>query len=157
MKSNLRKTLSSLLSILCLTFIASAQNTTKWELVWADEFNGSGLPDSAIWNFEQGYLRNNEVQYYTAKRHENARVEDGMLVLEARHDNCQRLEVTSASLQTYGKKSILYGRVEVRAKLPAANLLLMMVLNSFKNVITWQEVRHRSDLPTKGSMHLVGL
>ena len=121
MKSDIRKIISTLILSMCITIVAFAQNTTNWELVWSDEFNGSGLPDSANWSFEQGYVRNNEAQYYTPKRLENARVEEGMLVLEARRDYWEKQEITSASLHSYGKKSILYGRVEVRAKLPAAN------------------------------------
>ena len=89
-----------------------------WQLLWQDEFNGSGHPNESIWDYEEGYIRNNEKQYYAKKRLENARVEDGHLVIEARRDNYEGHEITSASLHTYGKKSIIYGRVEVRAKLP---------------------------------------
>ena len=89
-----------------------------WKLVWQDEFDGSGYPDETKWDYEEGYLRNNESQYYTNKRLENARVENGHLIIEARRDNHEGHEYTSASLNTYGKKSIIYGRVEVRAKLP---------------------------------------
>ena len=89
-----------------------------WKLIWQDEFEGSGYPDETKWDYEEGYLRNNESQYYTNKRLENARVENGHLVIEARRDNHEGHEYTSASLNTYGKKSIIYGRVEVRAKLP---------------------------------------
>ncbi|NQU55527.1 MAG: glycoside hydrolase family 16 protein, partial [Bacteroidetes bacterium] len=56
-------------------------------------------------------------QYYT-QRPENARVENGKLIIEARKDNWETHSITSASLNTYGKQSILYGRIEVRAKLP---------------------------------------
>lgn len=90
----------------------------KWKLVWEDNFDKDGFPDEKIWGYEVGYIRNNEEQYYTEKRLENARVENGFLVIEARKDNWQNHPITSASLHTYGKKSILYGRVEVRAKLP---------------------------------------
>ncbi len=98
--------------------IRSLTNPAKWELVWSDEFNGKGLPDSTIWTFEKGYLRNKEAQYYTAERLENARIEDGMLVIEARRDDFEGHDITSASIHTFGKKSILYQRVEVCAKLP---------------------------------------
>ena len=90
----------------------------EWELVWEDNFDVDGLPDENIWDYEEGYIRNNEAQYYTKKRLENARVENGNLVIEARKDNWQGKDITSASLHTYGHKHMTYGRIEVRAKLP---------------------------------------
>ena len=94
------------------------KSATEWELVWEDNFEGTGLPDSLIWDYEEGYIRNNEAQYYTKARPENARIEEGNLVIEARNDNWNGHKITSASINTYGKKSILYGRIEVKAKLP---------------------------------------
>lgn len=94
------------------------QKPVKWILVWEDNFDKPGLPDSKIWDYEVGYIRNKEEQYYTKNRLENARVENGNLIIEARKDNWENHKITSASLKTLGKKSILYGRVEVRAKLP---------------------------------------
>lgn len=90
----------------------------RWELVWADEFNVAGLPDPNKWDQEQGFIRNKELQYYTKARPENARIEDGMLVIETRKDDFEGHPITSASLRTRGKTSWLYGRIEVRAKLP---------------------------------------
>lgn len=98
---------------------ATGSTLSNWELVWEDNFDGTGLPDSTIWSYEKGYVRNNEAQYYTNLRVENARLEDGNLVIEARKDNWNGNKITSASLNTFGKKSILYGRVEVKAKLPS--------------------------------------
>lgn len=56
----------------------SAQPPT-WQLVWNDEFDAPGLPDSTRWNYNVGGhgWGNNELQYYTAARSENARVENG--------------------------------------------------------------------------------
>ena len=88
-----------------------------WELVWSDEFDIDGLPDSEKWNYEEGFIRNNESQYYT-RRLDNARLEDGNLVIEARKESYQEAEITSASLVTRGKAEWTYGRVEVRAQLP---------------------------------------
>jgi len=90
-----------------------------WELVWADEFNGAGLADEAKWSYEKGFIRNREKQYYTEARPENARMEDGSLVIESRKEQYENGEYTSASLHTKGKAEWLYGRIEVRAKLPA--------------------------------------
>lgn len=97
---------------------SSTKAPSNWELVWEDNFDVDGLPDQRIWNYEEGYIRNNEAQYYTKKRLENARVENGNLVIEARNDNWNGHKITAASINTYENKSILYGRVEVKAKLP---------------------------------------
>jgi beta-glucanase (GH16 family) len=91
---------------------------SNWRLVWQDEFDGSGLPDPARWGYEVGYVRNSELQYYTQGRLENARRENGQLILEARRDGWNGHDITSASIITKGKKSFLYGRIEVRARLP---------------------------------------
>jgi beta-glucanase (GH16 family) len=99
--------------------VKSKVKPVKWVLEWEDQFNKDGLPDPAIWSYEVGKIRNNETQYYTEGRLENARVENGLLVIEARNDNWEGKGVTSASIHTSGKKSILYRKVEVRAKVPA--------------------------------------
>jgi beta-glucanase (GH16 family) len=91
-------------------------NGPKRELIWSDEFNYSGLPDSTKWNYEIGFARNKEPQYYTRKRLENARVENGNLVIEALKEDYKGAHYTSASLMTLGKMHLKYGRVEVRAK-----------------------------------------
>jgi beta-glucanase (GH16 family) len=90
-----------------------------WELVWSDEFDYRGLPDSTRWTYEVGMIRNRELQYYTRARPENARVENGTLVIEARKEPFDTAAYTSASLTTEGRASWRYGRIEVRAKLPA--------------------------------------
>jgi beta-glucanase (GH16 family) len=97
---------------------SSKKAPSNWELVWEDNFDVDGLPDQRIWNYEEGYIRNNEAQYYTKERLENARVENGNLVIEARMGNWNGHKITAASINTYGNKSILYGRIEVKAKLP---------------------------------------
>ncbi len=64
----------------CYLQLALAQDSTKtWKLVWQDEFNYKGLPDSAKWNYAVGGdgWGNNELEYYTDKRKENARVKKG--------------------------------------------------------------------------------
>ncbi|HWP40676.1 MAG TPA: hypothetical protein VNL70_07095, partial [Tepidisphaeraceae bacterium] len=58
-----------------------------WKLVWSDEFDAPGAPDPARWKYEVGYIRNRESQYYTDDRRQNARVEDGCLVIEARKEH----------------------------------------------------------------------
>ena len=89
-----------------------------WKLVWNDEFDKDGQPDPAKWGQEQGFIRNNEKQYYTKSRPENARIEKGNLVIESRKEQFEKGQYTSASLLTRGKAEWVFGRVEVRAKIP---------------------------------------
>lgn len=96
----------------------STRADLTWKLVWSDEFDYKGLPDPSKWDYEVGYFRNNELQYYTESRLENARVENGLLVIETRKASSKKIFYTSASLVTYNSASWLYGRIEVRAKLP---------------------------------------
>jgi beta-glucanase (GH16 family) len=98
-------------------------NRPGWKLVWADEFDTPGLVDPKKWEYEEGFLRNRELQYYTRARKENCRVENGTLILEARKESYtpargKPANYTSASIHTQGKASWLYGRIEMRAKLP---------------------------------------
>lgn len=92
----------------------------EWKLVWSDEFNGSGLPDTSKWTYDIGNWGwgNNELEYYTVNRLENARQEDGNLIIEARKDDGV-YPWSSARLTTRGKESFLYGKIEFRAKVPA--------------------------------------
>lgn len=90
----------------------------KLRLIWSDEFDYNGYPDSLKWTYEEGLVRNQEPQYYTKKRLENCRVENGHLVIEARHENYRNAQFTSASITTAGKFQWQYGRIEVRAKVP---------------------------------------
>jgi beta-glucanase (GH16 family) len=92
----------------------------NWELVWSDEFDYEGLPDPARWNTDvwRRGKANNEDQTYT-DRARNARVEGGVLVLEAHKEVFNDAQYTSGRINSQGKGDILYGRVEVRAKLPA--------------------------------------
>jgi hypothetical protein len=61
-------------------------HTEEWELIWADEFDCTGEPDSSKWACEEGFLRNSELQLYTPAGSGNVRVESGMLVIEARKE-----------------------------------------------------------------------
>jgi beta-glucanase (GH16 family) len=96
---------------------SSPQATATAEtLAWEDQFDGRGLPDTSRWDYEVGLIRNNERQYYTRGRPGNARVEDGMLVIESHKEAYEGADYTSASLTS--RASWTYGRIEVRAKLP---------------------------------------
>jgi beta-glucanase (GH16 family) len=93
-----------------------------WKLVWADEFDGPEI-DPSKWVFEvkpPGWV-NEELQRYTDHRRENARIEDGHLVIEGRRDQLEGFEYTSARLKTEGKASWLYGRFEARIQLPTGH------------------------------------
>lgn len=92
-----------------------------WRLVWSDEFEYTGLPDSAKWGYDVGGhgWGNQELQNYTGLRKENARVESGQLIIEARRDGSASQMYTSARLLSKGKAEWTYGRFEVRAKLPS--------------------------------------
>jgi beta-glucanase (GH16 family) len=94
-----------------------------WRLAWSDEFDKPGLPGTNKWTYETGFVRNKELQYYTKARQENARVENGSLVIEGRKEEYRcpdgkPAHYTAASLTTAGLFAQTYGRVEVRAKLP---------------------------------------
>lgn len=121
----------SLLLFTCLVMILACKKTGKpdegsvpapagWQLVWADEFNYKGLPDTSSWDYDTGGhgWGNKERQYYTAARLENARVENGVLIIEARKEQMDTNQYTSVRLITRGKKEWVYGRFEARAKLP---------------------------------------
>ncbi len=90
------------------------------QLVWADEFNYTGLPDSSKWGYDTGGhgWGNNELQYYTAKREKNARVGNGVLSINVLRENYKGSKFTSARLVTKNKGDWKYGRLEIRAKLP---------------------------------------
>lgn len=102
--------------LLVLKMPVWAQNECSY-LVWADEFNYEGAPNTEKWGYDIGGngWGNNELQYYTASRN-NSFVEDGKLLIKALKPNDKW---TSARMVTKTKGDWLYGRVEVKAKLPA--------------------------------------
>jgi beta-glucanase (GH16 family) len=98
---------------------AGPPDAVRWRLVWAYEFDTDGRWDETKWNVEihsPGWV-NDELQNYV-DRAENARVENGNLIIEAREDFFDNYEYSSARLNSAYKGDLLYGRVEVRAKLP---------------------------------------
>lgn len=119
------------LFLLTLLFLVAAscrvqQNSTeKWRLVWSDEFNYRGLPDSKKWNYDTvgnsfGW-GNNEAQWYTVANPQNVKVNNGLLQITAiRHDSNGK-KYTSCRLTTKNKGDWKYGRIVVRAKMPSGN------------------------------------
>jgi len=105
---------------------------SPYRLVWHDEFNKDGAPDPSNWGFEQGFVRNKELQFYQPQ---NAWVEKGRLIIEGRREKVanpaydpqskdwrkerKEADYTSACLETRGKREFRYGRFEVRAKIDA--------------------------------------
>lgn len=101
-----------------------------YDLVWSDEFDTDGLPDTSRWTYDtfrnpDGWF-NEELQYYSAGRTENARIENGQLIIEARREPVRAeafpdaggQDYTSARLLTRGLAAWQYGYFEVRAQLP---------------------------------------
>ncbi len=129
--------LRRILPVVCLLLSCISLQAGEWKLVWSDEFDREGLPDPGRWVYEEGFVRNHELQYYTRARQENARVENGNLVIEVRKEPWKNpvydakagkkdwgqsrefAAYTSAALTTRGKVSWRFGRIEVRAQLPA--------------------------------------
>jgi beta-glucanase (GH16 family) len=91
-------------------------------LVWADEFDYTGLPAENKWSYDTagnaGGWGNNELQFYTRARISNAEVKDGYLTITARKEDYKGFKYTSARLITTEKGDWLYGRMEIKAKLP---------------------------------------
>jgi beta-glucanase (GH16 family) len=90
-------------------------------VVWSDEFNYTGVPDTSKWNYDLGARDgwgNNELQYYTNES-KNVRVENGNLIIEAHNDSMENKAFTSSRIVSKGKGDWLHGRIEVRAKLPS--------------------------------------
>ena len=100
--------------------LAPAQPTTSkltagWKFCWGDEFHGPAI-DQTRWGREIGYIRNSEAQYYS-ERPENARIDDGNLLIQGLHDNWNGHKYTSASVSTENNMTLTYGRYELRAKI----------------------------------------
>lgn len=105
--------------VVCFLVLYSVDSFGQ-KLVWADEFNSAGLPDSKNWSFDVGDhgWGNNELQNYTEADLKNARVENGILIIEAHSDTRFPKGYSSARLVTKEKAAWHYGYIEVKAKLP---------------------------------------
>ena len=89
------------------------------ELVWSDEFDNAGAPNSTKWDYDigGGGWGNNEAQFYTQDS-KNIRIENGQLIIEARKEPFNGKAYTSTRMVSKFKGDWLYGRIEVKAKLP---------------------------------------
>ena len=99
--------------------VAVKHHWGNYQLIWSDEFNGSTL-DESNWAAQigGGGWGNQEAQYYT-NRTENLRVADGCLIIEARKENYENHEYTSARIYSKGKREFCYGKLEASISLPA--------------------------------------
>ncbi len=99
-----------------------ASENNSYELIWQDEFSYNGLPDSTKWSYDiegnDWNWGNNELQNYTYSRIENSFVDGQYLHIIARKEAFEGKEYTSTRLITKNKGDWLYGRFEIRAKLP---------------------------------------
>jgi beta-glucanase (GH16 family) len=106
------------IAIIIQVFSPAPRKRDKMKLVWSDEFNINGAPDTAKWAYDLGNgdngWGNQELQSYTNSP-DNVYVKGGKLVIEAKKKDNQW---TSARLKTLGKKSWTYGKIVFRAKLP---------------------------------------
>jgi beta-glucanase (GH16 family) len=120
---------------------ASHKPDSRRTLIWNDEFNGKGLPDSLKWNYDVGGsgFGNEEAQFYTKNRLENARMEKGNLIIEAKKENWENNKYTSARLLTKGKFAFQYGTVEVRAKLPKGRGTWPAIWMMSENMKKWPD------------------
>ena len=132
------KSLQMFFSILCILSVSFMSCTDKGEVVkmvtaapitdknwqfettptWQDDFSTGTAPDPAKWSFEVGGggWGNNELQYYTPGS--NSSVSGGNLIITAKKESISGREYSSARMITKGKGDWLYGRMEVKAKLP---------------------------------------
>ena len=116
--------------LLGVTLTINAQSQ-EWKLLWSEEFDIDGKPDENVWSYEKGFVRNNEAQWYQS---DNAECKNGLLIIEARQESVinphyssnssdwrkhrKHAQYTSSSIRTQGKKEFLYGRFEIRARIP---------------------------------------
>ncbi|MEP6926226.1 MAG: glycoside hydrolase family 16 protein [Ginsengibacter sp.] len=120
------KYLFLLTMFLCMISCKISPQTSKelpdaWHLLWSDEFNYNGLPDSSKWSYDIGGngWGNNELQYYTNADTNNALVQDGSLNIRVKKTQRDNNAYTSARLITKNKGDWTNGKIEISAKLPA--------------------------------------
>ena len=106
---------------LAISLWACSSVNAGWQLVWSDEFSqpDGSSPDSTKWGYDTGGTGwgNNELEYYTSRTN-NARIQNGQLVIEAKQESFGGKNYTSARMLTKGKWSWTYGRIEANIKIP---------------------------------------
>jgi beta-glucanase (GH16 family) len=132
MKHGLKTNWNCILALLIFlaAFSAIGAETNNWKLVWHDEFETNGPPNPANWNYERGFVRNHEAQWYQS---ENAFCTNGLLVIEARREHKPNpnfatnstdwrtsrewIDYTSASITSRKLQEFKYGKFEMRARI----------------------------------------
>ena len=122
------------------TLVQQMDGTEK-VLVWSDEFDVAGSPESTKWMYNIGNWGwgNNELQYYTANKLENARVEDGTLIIEAHKDETAT-GWSSARLTTQSHVTFKYGILEIAAKVPEGRgtwAAGWMLGDAYRDEVSW--------------------
>lgn len=123
--------LASFITLNCFGQLDKASNeSNSWKFVWSDEFSKEGAPDSTNWAFEQGFVRNKELQWYQPQ---NAYCKNGVLIIEGKREKIKNpnylenssdwrtqrafADYTASSIMTSGHHSWKYGRFEIRARI----------------------------------------
>ena len=123
-------------------------------IFWSDEFNTDGAPDPAKWGYDLGAggWGNAELEYYTS-RPENVIVQGGVLKIKAIRESYSGSAYTSARIITMNKFAFTYGKVEVRAKLPAGvgTWPAIWMLGSNLNTAIWPACGEIDIMEQKGS------
>ena len=112
----------------------------NWKLVFEDHFDGDKL-DESVWTKEVGMLRKAEPQYFT-NEDRNCFVKDSCLFIRTIKEKYEGAEYTSASIITGQKKEWMYGRIEMRAKLPRSRSLwpaFWTLGSNFYNGVDWPQ------------------
>ncbi len=94
-------------------------------LVWSDEFNGTGAVDTNKWYHQTRPIingqdwANSEIQHYT-DRTDNSYVSNGTLKILAKKETYSNLGVTKnyTSARLNSKFAFTYGKIEIKAKMP---------------------------------------
>ena len=155
---------------------------TGYALVWADEFEQDGLPNEQNWAYDTEYNQagwwNGELQYYSAARTKNSRVENGRLIIEAHEEPVLAEQFpdtgdqayTSTRLFTKDKAAWQYGYFEVRAKLPCGHGLWPAIWTlpegqmrwpndgeiDIMEYVGWREDRFHATVHTRDNNHKLG-
>lgn len=131
----MRKMLFAILVLALVSFGNKEQqltSSTTYQLIWSDEFNVNGAPDSTKWEYETGFVRNEEAQWY---QKENAICDAGVLVITGKKEHKlnptfiptstnwktkrQFIAYTSASVIMKKVHAFQYGKMEVSARIEA--------------------------------------
>lgn len=131
--------------IIMVWSLSSSAQSPSWKLIWSEEFNYQGFPDSTKWGYEtKGNATgwgNNEKQFYTQRDSGNAWVKNGSLHITAQKEKIGNREYSSARLTTKYTRVFHYGRLETRAKLPTGRGTwpAIWMLGSNHGKVAWPE------------------